>query len=317
MNRKIKGKNSKIFYTWKVNKTFYNFFSSFTPDTLSASALLTFSVLPLSISQRSHSQVTRPQPSHLHQSHTVAHPPTDPNRHHRHYQPHHVSTNPSSLLSCTALDLTTILSFWWLPDLASVGLRFSEYVLSFLGFQSEFVEVFLGWWWLFFGWFFQSFFFFFFWFFRSGFLVDGGCHLSGQWWFIGWWQFFEWLVVFWWLFFLPMWSFGGWVVVVCASVFLCWRSIHTTQVCAPVFFVEGLCTLHRFVHQFLFGEGLCTSWVLRSMKRKIFYSETYNWKIIFTIFSCLQSNTVKWKYFTFANILLRNTRSVKFHILSF
>ena len=25
---------------------------------------------------------------------------------------------------------------------------------------------------------------FFFWFFRSGFLVDGGCHLSGQWWFV-------------------------------------------------------------------------------------------------------------------------------------
>ena len=50
-------------------------------------------------------------------------------------------TNPSSLISCTALDLTTILSFWWLPDLASAGLRFSDYVLCFLGFRSEFVEV--------------------------------------------------------------------------------------------------------------------------------------------------------------------------------
>ena len=212
------------------------------PDTLSASALLTFSVLPLSISQLSHSQVTRPQPSHLHPSHTIAHPLTDLNRHHWHYQPHHVCTNPSSLLSCTALDLMTILSFWWLPDLASVGLRFSEYVLSFLGFNLS-------------SWRF--------------FLVDGGCFLAGFsnhffffflvfpiWIFGWWWLSFEWPMVVYWLV-VVFWMIGGVLVAVfpsdvefwgvgggglcigfsllkvythytslCTS-FFCWRSMHT------------------------------------------------------------------------------------------
>ena len=71
--------------------------------------------------------------------------------------------------------------------------------------------------------------------------------------------------------------------------------------------VEGLCTLHRFVHQFFFAEGLCTSWVLRSMK-KIYFTVKHTIEKLFSLYSCWQSNTVK--YFTFVNILLRNKRSV-------
>ena len=107
---------------------------------------------------------------------------------------------------------------------------------------------------------------------------------------------------------------GGW-----------WWSVH------QFFFVEGLYRLHRFLHQFFFfwlllllllkvcahciglctnfffAEGLCTSWVLRSMK-KIYFTVKHTIGKLFSLYSCWQSNTVK--YFTFVNILLRNKRSV-------
>ena len=176
-----------------------------------------------------------------------------------------------SLLYCIALDLTTILSFWWLPDLASAGLRFSDYVLCFLGFRSEFVEVFLGWWWLSFGWFHPSHT-------VPHPLTDPNRHHRH------------------------------------------YQPHHISSLLHRLgsdddlkFLVVKIIShqkLLRFVHQFFFfvecaailffAEGLCTSWVLRSMKKNLFYSEIYNWKMIFTVFSCScwQSNTVKWKYFT-------------------
>ena len=106
--------------------------------------ILTFSVLPLSPSLSSF--------THKSQGHNLSSPPISHRCPHTD-QPQPPSsalptssclfcTNPSSLISCTALDLTMmILSFWWLPDLASAGLRFSDYV-SLAGF-SVFIFYFL------------------------------------------------------------------------------------------------------------------------------------------------------------------------------
>ena len=117
-----------------------------------------------------------------------------------------------------------------------------------------------------------------------------------------------------------MWSFflGGGEGVggggLCTSFSLLKVCIDFTGFCTSFFFfivvvvvVEGLCTLHRFVHQFFFAEGLCTSWVLRSMK-KIYFTVKHTIGKLFSLYSCWQSNTVK--YFIFVNILLRNKRSV-------
>ena len=62
----------------------------------------------------------------------------------------------------------TVLGFWWLPNLASIGLDFQimffvswVFFFFFLGFQSRFVEIFLG--------------------SDLDFLFDGGCLLGGRW----------------------------------------------------------------------------------------------------------------------------------------
>ena len=115
------------------------------------------------------------------------------------------ATTLSSLLFGTALGLTTCLGFWWLPDLASAGVRFSNYVLCFFGFRSRFVG---GFSWLMVVVFWVTFFYFFFGFqiwifggfsfewsvvvggnfcgcFLNGWCFDG-CFLNGWWWFGGW-----------------------------------------------------------------------------------------------------------------------------------
>ena len=121
-------------------------------------------------------------------------------------------------------------------------------------------------------------------------------------WIFGWWWLSsEWLVVVCWLVAVfPsnvqfLWGGRGCGGGLCTSFSLLKVCTHCTGLCT-IFLLKvyahciGLCTNFFF----FLAEGLCTSWVWISMKKKLFYSEIEKW---FSLIFMLTINHSKMKIF--------------------